>query len=345
MHSNHDRLPIHNVSAIAAIDLAHELIHRGLLRATQIAGISTVMATRYEEHQQGISIIERRVSEYDFVSLWQIADKAVSSKVFPGTDLGIELGVTVNPQAKGLLANWISCYDTLGQAFTCFQENIRLLNGAESWFSTDQGNQIKLSFNFNSTFTYPTMAIERSMSALLAWSAYFCGDIIDAQSATFTFKAPHHADRYPSIFGDNIRFNANENAICISKAKFEAPLTSANPYLKEILKERSGRIDLNEPSIISAKQQVAALLQSDLMTHSNIDRVSQQLHMSRATLYRKLKEEGTTFSKLLKNERLNRLPGVVSRDCNSRVACEKLGFKDVSSYYKFLKRTEVQSSL
>jgi len=57
-------------------------------------------------------------------------------------------------------------------------------------------------------------------------------------------------------------------------------------------------------------------------------------------LYRKLKEEQAVFSELVLKERLSRLAMMESSTASGEELAETLGFNDVSSYYKFIKRME-----
>jgi AraC-like DNA-binding protein len=59
--------------------------------------------------------------------------------------------------------------------------------------------------------------------------------------------------------------------------------------------------------------------------------------MSRATLYRKLKEEKTTFSALVKQTRVEKLAVLKVQDASSVECAHLLGFSDVSSFYSFIK--------
>ena len=80
------------------------------------------------------------------------------------------------------------------------------------------------------------------------------------------------------------------------------------------------------------------LLLENLATFSNIESALGSLHMSRATLYRKLKDEGATFSQLVKQARLDKLRSLKSTTLSNEARAEKLGFSDVSSYYRFIKQ-------
>jgi AraC-like DNA-binding protein len=60
--------------------------------------------------------------------------------------------------------------------------------------------------------------------------------------------------------------------------------------------------------------------------------------MSRATLYRKLKEEKTTFSGIVKQVRMDKLLVLYTQQASSEKIAEALGFSDVSSFYRFRKQ-------
>jgi AraC-like DNA-binding protein len=323
------------VSAIAAVDLADELISREMMDESTLSLISTSLDKVYKAHHKGLSVIEQRVPETDLLSLWEIA---TSYKTRPS--LGLDIGQSVNVNAKGLLANWLSCCDTLKQAFTIFHENIALLNEAESWSYQEASKRVKLSFTFNSQYTYPVMAIERSMVALVAWAEHFSSAKLNIHSARFVFDKPGYSAKYEQVFGTNIEFNADENAIELLESELNKTIQSSNPYLRKLIAERSESIPFEATPITKTRTKVQSLLRTDIMTYCHLDAQLRMLHMSKATLYRKLREEGTTFTELVLQERkaiLSKLQKVHSHSSNEQSA-EALGFKDVSSFYKFLKK-------
>ena len=323
------------VSAIAAVDLADELISRDMMDKTILQSISTTLDKAYKTHHNGQSIIEQRVPETDLLSLWEIA---TSYKTRPS--LGLDIGQSVNVNAKGLLANWLSCCDTLKQAFTIFHENIALLNESESWSFKEQSQRVKFSFAFKSKYTYPVMATERSMVALIAWAEHFTSSKLNVHSAKFVFDKPGYYAKYEKIFGSNIQFNADENSIELLASELDKTIQSSNPYLRELIAERSGSVPFKAEPATQIQTKVKSLLRTDIMTYCHLDAQLRMLHMSKATLYRKLREEGTTFSELVLQERkaiLSKIQKVHTHSSNEQ-SSEALGFKDVSSFYKFLKK-------
>jgi AraC-like DNA-binding protein len=321
---------VKTVSAVAVVDLANELINRGLLSVAQLKAVGSDVFTEYTLFKQGESIAEHRLDEARLISLWRWVDEHSS--------FAFEVGSTVNKQAKGLLANWISYSDTLAQAFNIFRQNVSLLNHAEYWqlFEEDYSDTVVLEFRHQSEWVYPDPAIERSMVAIIAWANYFVARPLQIKSVSFIYPRPGHYSKYKNLFGDDIEFESSANRIVLKKDQFYQVLDTANPYLRDVLKERSERVKLSIVTLTSTVARVKAMFIKDLALYSNIENAIGVLHMSRATIYRKLKDEGETFSDLLKQARLDKIIELKDplKKLGSDEISELLGFSDVSSYYR-----------
>ena len=71
----------------------------------------------------------------------------------------------------------------------------------------------------------------------------------------------------------------------------------------------------------------------------NIDRVARELGMSRQTLYRRLKAEGTTFEELLDAKRRSLAVRYIALDRSSvKAAAYRLGFSDPAAFSRAFKR-------
>ena len=320
------------VSAIAVIDLAHEMIIAGLLTDAQLKAFSTEVYAEYQCFKQGDSVVERRLAEVYLVSLWNLVDSQSS--------FAFDVGSTVNEKSKGLLANWISYSDTLEQAFSIFTKNVALLNHAENWQLQEDENSehVVLAFQYDSGLHYGPQAIERSMVAAMAWANYLTNKQIEILSASFMYEQPAHYKKYEPLFGTCLTFKAAANKIVLKKSDFYQPLVSANAYLRDVLQERSEHVQLSLAGSTSTAAKIKQLLVSDLAAYSIIDQCLTALHMSRATVYRKLKEEGTTFTELVKQARLETLSKLKVHNKSADEMASLLGFADVSSYYRLLKQ-------
>ena len=325
------------VSASTVIDLVDELIAREIIDELVLKAISPNVEKVFREHHAGQSIIEKRLSETDLLSLWEIA---ASLKYSPS--LGFDIGQSVNINTKSMLTNWLSCCNNLKQALKIFHENIVQLNETESWLIKQEANYIKLNFKFKSKFTYPVIAVERSMVALIAWAEHFTSSKLKVQSANFDFEEPLHSNRYRALFGPNIHFNAGENSIEILDSELDKVILCSNPYLQELITEGSDNLPFKAEPVVSMQAKVQSLLKADVMTYCHLDAQLGMLRISKATLYKKLKQEGTSFTELVLKERLAILSKLqkVHTHYSNEESSEALGFKDVGSFYKFLKKTE-----
>jgi len=323
------------VSAISAVDLASELIARRLLKISELRDISSALSDCFTRAKAGFDVTEERLSEVDLGTLWALADQRKLT-----SSLGFEIGKTVNNEARGLLANWVACCDSLGEVFSVFTNNIGLLNESEQWVSRACDTYVSLEFSHVSRIQYPQIAVERSMVALLAWGEYFCDEPLVVESADFSFTAPEHHSLYEKLFGSNLNFGTTGNRIVLDRDILSRPVRSSNRYVRELLAKRAGGVILSSGKALPLKRQVEALLRESLQKYSRLERALDELNISRANLYRKLKAEGTQYSILLREARLTRLESFDEKALSSDDKAEEMGFSDVSSYYRFLKRAD-----
>jgi AraC-like DNA-binding protein len=321
------------VSAIAVVDLANEFIQRGVINENDHNVISPLLCQLLAESRQGKTIVEKRLPESDLVSLWEMADQRVNN-----SSIGLAIGTKVNVNAKGLLANWLSTCESLNQAFNLFKDNIMLLNCSEIWESQTQEQVVKLIFQFKSDFDYPVMAIERSMSALISWAEYLSGKKVNIRQASFIYSKPRYASDYFNVFGKSLIFNAEINSLELNSADFNLAIKDANPFLRELIERRLDDIRLEIESSNSIKIKVQQCLKSNLKKYCKLEAHINALHLSKASLYRKLKQEGAIFSDLVVQERKSRLAKKTYSNYESAKLSEELGFRDISSFYKFLKK-------
>jgi len=321
------------VSAIAVIDLANELVERGFINETYLIEMGPDFTALYKAWKNNQPIQEYRLPEVLFVSLWQQAD--LHSK---DSDIGLTIGSSINLQSKGLLANWLSQCNTLAEAFSVFSQNISLLNPSEHWQKIEEGNLVKLVVRFTSS-QYPSIAIDRSMAAMLSWSHALSLEGITPLAASLQRPSPNRPAKYIALFGESTLFEQTQNCLCISKEAFNQTIKQANPYLKGILAQQAMEHSkqLTKPNNQSVLIAVNHLLIEDLAQFCQISTTCKKLYLSRSTLYRKLKNEGTSFTLLVKEARLTKFKDNALRQISHEDLSEALGFQDIGSYYRFRK--------
>ena len=278
---------------------------------------------------------EERIEEQKVIALWQYLTDHCEIPHF-----ALLVGQQINPQAKGLLASWVSQCATLGEALQVFTQHIALMNPSEQWQIKTQGNLACLTFHFSTDKNYPACAIERSMSALIAWGQVLAMEKIHIERAEFTFSQPKHLDHYGELFGDKLEFNGTANTLLFKKSILERPIYSSNHYLKEMVKEKALSILNAWQAGAPLSQHILQLIQINLPKQKAcIEILCDELSISRQTLYRKLQEEGTDFKTLHTQARKElALKLLIENSHNMASISQALGFKETSSFYKAFKR-------
>jgi len=319
------------VSAVAVVDLANELHMRGIVDEQALKDFGTRFGTLRNAWQQHEAIQEARLPESLLTRLWALAENQDRSDT-----LGLEIGSKVNVHAKGILANWLSHCCTLSEVFDTFSRNIHLLNPSERWERRDSDHDVALSLSFTS-FDYPYLAMDRSMAAVLAWSKALTGHAIQPLSVLFSRPQPKEIAPYETLFGTTISFGQHENRLVFSKAMMDREVLTSNPYLKALLAKHASELSQTLGTVGSVKASVTRLLKADLPLYCQIETVCQALHVSRSTLYRKLKNEHTHFTALVMQARLELLERLEASGASHDVISDALGFRDSGSYYRFRK--------
>lgn len=326
-------MPQPSVSALSVIDLASQLKQAGIVDDNDIDLISSSLAEQVRALQQEEDVshlFEVRYPESWLLALWAHADKDSRQ-----SDIGFRIGAAISPTTHGLLAHLMLYSETLDQALQTYLDSTALVNTSEHWHIERSNQRITLSLDYSGDQAYPPPAIERSLVSFKSMGEYLSGQSIAFLAVNFTFPEPEHSNRIRAYFNCPVKFNSRANSLQLDPAILATALPKRNLYLKEIIQRQSSQLDLGNPDNCLT-QKVRRLIEKHLPDSAHIDYLTRKLHMSRSTLFRKLKNEDTSFSHILDNVRMNWL----SRhpDIKANEAYDKLGFRDVSAYYKALRR-------
>lgn len=316
---------VQQVSAIGTIELARRLRAHGFIGDDAIRGIDSTLLDLVDtlESQGDIS------DTYDafFPESWIIALWNEGELNYPHRPVGFLVGKTIVNEAYAMLSGLIRFSDTLGQALTTYLNNIQYVNASEQWHVTVNGDWVTLDFSYPKHKSYPACAIERSVTAIHAMGCYLSGKKIPVRQIQFQREPPSYTALLEDHFGCDVVFSASQNVLEIPAQVLAWPLktpatllqpslSQGKSYLTSLLK-MSLQKKLNEgvdtlltPTLTN---RVTTLLWEDMGHYSSSDHVASALHMSRATLYRKLHQEGTSFSTIrdaVRNELMNQHRGM-----------------------------------
>ncbi|MFC3150166.1 AraC family transcriptional regulator [Litoribrevibacter euphylliae] len=279
---------------------------------------------------------ERRFPESKLITLWKWID---CNTVIP--DIGLQIGQRVNTSSKGVLASWVSQCENLGEAIAIFIQNIPLMNSSESWVMRIDNESCVLVFSLDEDKGYPSRVVERSMSAMISWGRVLSAHAIPCSEVCFTFPKPAYHSALNSFFDCSVSYNAEHNALVFDKALLQLPILNGNQYLKAIMESKAQEImnTITSQHTFAVKTNEVVRQALNEQRDINVNIVCKRMNVSRQTLYRKLKEEGTDFTSIcddIKKEEALRLLRVESESVTS--VALSLGYKDNSSFYKAFKR-------
>jgi len=320
------------VSMAAALDLIDACLNGQLITEHELKAMD--IATEQREN------LTQRIPEASFIKLWHILTQ------HPRRDIALLIGRTINPNAKGLLASWVSQTASLEEALTIFITHISLMNPSEHWQFKHHKKTCTLSCEIAADKNYPQQAIERSMSAMITWGKLLSGNGFTVEQVDFCCDAPSYVDTFIDTFSCNVKFNQKQNGIMFASELLKLPVLSSNVLLRDMVENKAKQALQQLHDSASLPEKVSAII-VDLMEKENdvnIQVVSDGLSMSRQTLYRGLKKHETDFQSLFNKARKHKAILLITEDKDSidRISI-KLGFKDNSSFYKAFKRWTGQS--
>lgn len=178
------------------------------------------------------------------------------------------------------------------------------------------------------------------MSAMAAWARALSNHTFPIQEAGFTFSEPQHFTPFKLIFGDQLVFNADENYVCFDSALLNLPIVSSNELLKMLIEKqaRQSLQALQKSTPIEQKVQTHIRERFASGQAVTITNVCSDLAMSRQTLYRQLKQQGSDFQSLVEAVRKREALVLLQAGIDSSAISLSLGYKDTSSFYKAFKR-------
>jgi AraC-like DNA-binding protein len=155
-----------------------------------------------------------------------------------------------------------------------------------------------------------------------------------------THAPPAHFAEYERVFGAPTRFAADWNAMSVDEARINDPIRQQPRYAFGILSEHAEALLAKLQRAESTRARLEALIMPVLHKgEANLEHLAAGMGLSRQTLYRRLKQEGLTFEKVLDDLRhrlaLDYLRG--ARVSISEIAF-LVGFSDAASFSRAFKR-------
>ena len=161
-----------------------------------------------------------------------------------------------------------------------------------------------------------------------------------AKAVHVPHAAPAYRADYERIYGVPVTFESDQNAICIDPSWLELPLHQPNRYVFGVLSEHAQRLLQSLEDARTMRGRVEGFLIPILHKGDvGMDEVARALGLSRASLYRRLKEEGVSYDAVVDELRhkmaLHYLSG---KKVSVNETAYLVGFSDPSAFSRAFKR-------
>ena len=320
---------------MAALTLAAGLV-RGLLDFVATKGASAAaLAAAAGIDPADLEDPDRRIAFDSYVALMRGAKAATGDPA-----LALHFGEEVDIAAMSIVA-LLGQGETPAEAMAAFNRFSPLVvevdqGGGDRIALERRGGRLWLVDRRPDPNVFPELT-ESSFARMVASGRRAGMDFLRAVHVTHA--APSHRAEYDRVFKVPVTFESDWNALQIDEALLSARIGTQPAYVHRILHERAEALlaELDRTKTLSAR--VEALIEPLLPGGgAGIAPVAAKLGVSRQTLYRRLKAEGTTFEALLDGLRHRLALRRLEAGAPIGEIAWQLGFSDRAAFSRACKR-------
>ena len=188
----------------------------------------------------------------------------------------------------------------------------------------------------DATFRAPRHAVEFGFAHLVYVVRRATGIDVTPSAVRFQHVKPASLAHHGRVFGENVTFDADSDAITFDRATLELPVRTADSALSEIVAGHARTLlaALPEtPTWTCRVQRVAG--EGMLCGECDLETVAMSLSLTKRSLQRRLNDEGTTFEEVIDGLRRNLAHRYLrERRLSIRETAFLLGYSDVPTFHR-----------
>lgn len=316
------------VAASSTLALVHYLGRQGVLDNRRVEELTGFDMPALEDP-------DRRVPAAAHYRLWDHAERVTGDPA-----VGLQAGQVIDPERMGLVGHVFFNCDTLGEAVTQYVRLHRLINESVT-LSFEQTNELAiLTWQADSPEHYCRQDMDRTLSAVLSRTRHFIYSGIKAEWTEMAHPRPDYADQYEKLLGGRVSFDAPVTRLAFHRRHLSHPIPHRNPYVHSAVLRQVNGLLARLQTRRSFGRKIHKLISRQMSTEKiDADTLARQCHMSRQTLYRRLKKEGLSFQELVEQVRKDKALRYVASDhyALGEIAF-LLGFSELSAFSRAFKR-------
>ncbi|TLP41078.1 AraC family transcriptional regulator [Arcobacter arenosus] len=255
--------------------------------------------------------------------------------------LALHIGQATSYQSLGILGYLLLNTKNLKQIIEKFNTYQKLISGHFKFYFNDDGTYYKLAIyiNENPMIPVPNFHAQVHLSSIVSILSQILGEKVFPDYTCFSQKAEENLEEYIKIFGNNISFEKQENAIFFKKDRLNIPVKNSNSSMLEYFENQANKI-LDEQKQESWYFKVEKeILKNIGVNEITIELIGKNLNLSPRTLQNYLKAESKTFRKALDSIR-QKLANHYIKNTKMDLGTISifLGYSEPSSFFRAYRR-------
>jgi AraC-like DNA-binding protein len=274
--------------------------------------------------------------------LWSLAVRRTNDPL-----VGLHMAESYSPGALDILGYVVLSCRTVGDVLDRFARYARLLNDGMRVDLVRDGDvafcrcTVVASMD-NYLERSPDQAIDTTWAGLARELRRLAARPLVAREVWFRHRAPAEADvaEYHRLLGPHVRFGASEDRFVVDATQLEEPVLSANPSLLRAFEAHADAVLAGMARQGSKSHLVAQVLAGRLKgAVPPLGEIARELAMSDRNLQRALRQDGTSFQKLLDEVRRDlAIRHLANPTTSTGQVGFLLGFSEPSAFHRAFRR-------
>ena len=216
----------------------------------------------------------------------------------------MQIGIQTRPENLGVVGHLMKNSESLLEAGRHIVRFAGVLSETGHWDIYDEKDSYIIRYTVDSSAPYLMEIEQASLTACMGTLRSLAQDNLVPVSVSFTHSDPGYSGIYQQVFGIGVQFDRPECFITISRSDGLRSIPHHQSYLLDLLQQHADSLMDRLAADDTIVDKVRRLIIRSLADgKAEIEQVSEQMHMSRWTLARHLKTEGTTFNDIIKETR------------------------------------------
>lgn len=244
--------------------------------------------------------------------------------------LGLHLGEVSSPVVLGMVGHLMECSPDLRSAFRQMEQFNRVFTRIFEFRTEESDGEFRLYCEpipawHNASPETARQAVEISLAGMLHVVKLLTGRNLYPQRVLLRFGRPPDVSEYLRVLKTEPIFRQSCNCVVYRLRDLDAPVIGYNRELNllftQLLEKELAR---QQPGELFVEEVKRLILRKFQVIPPQLPEVAEALHLTPRTLQRKLKEEGTTFQKIVEGVRMDLAGGLLS---DARVSINEVAYK------------------